>query len=117
MAVKKQLDYDAFGMIERRAANTKDWQKLNLGSNDEFPVFVVGQWRKNRAQNYRLDGCNYYGKGVTYSDEFIMNMNSIAFTLQCNASVYVLCCRHVRPFLLFSYSSLWSSSLSSSLFS
>lgn len=52
--------------------NTPDWFDLKRAFKDEFLVFVTGNQRRNYWREAEMDGCNYYGLGITYDENFVM---------------------------------------------
>lgn len=67
----------AWDTIEESTKNTPDWHDLKKSHRDEFLVFVTGNNRVDYWRNYELRGCNYYGVGVTWADNFIMKRSSV----------------------------------------
>jgi len=73
MAVsRKPLDYNPWEVLERCNEYTPDFQDLNRCNTDEFIIFVTGNLRRAHAQNHLLEGANWYGKGISWKDDFIM---------------------------------------------
>lgn len=70
--VQRKLNYDPFEVIEKSTDNTPDFHELSLGEEEEFTVFVYGHLRVNRKFNYLLQGCNYYGKAITWDSQYIL---------------------------------------------
>jgi len=59
--------------LSETTRHTKDWMTLKRDTRDEFPVFVTGSMRRWRENARFLQGCNYYGMAITWSQNFIMN--------------------------------------------
>lgn len=77
MLTKKQLDYNPWDVLENSTKSTSDWLDLKSSTNDEFIIFVTGETRLNKRMNHLLTGANYYGKGMSWNDEFIMKQMEI----------------------------------------
>jgi hypothetical protein len=67
-----QREWNPYQVLEERAKDTPDWDELKASTQDEFPVFVVGQMRRFHKANNFMEGCNYYGFGLTWDNNFIM---------------------------------------------
>jgi hypothetical protein len=63
---------DPWATLERLAYNTPDFVDLNNSNYDEFLVLITGQMRKRHLKNHLLDGCNWYGEGESWDDNFII---------------------------------------------
>lgn len=64
---------DVLKQLSETTRNTPDWMKLKRDPRDEFPVFITGSMRRWRSNSRFLNGCNYYGMAVTYSENFVLN--------------------------------------------
>jgi hypothetical protein len=69
---------NAYEIIGTSAKNTPDFFDLKKSPYDEFIVFVVGNTRRYRSRAALMEGANYYGAGVTFSDNFIMKTSRTA---------------------------------------
>jgi len=68
--------YDPWAVITQESRSTPDFVHLNKCPFDEFPVFIFGNMRKMRRDNTKyLAGCNYYGKAVTWGNDFFLKRN------------------------------------------
>lgn len=77
----KQHNTSAYEVIGSSAKNTPDWFDLKKSPYDEFIIFVVGNTRRYRSRSALMEGCNYYGTGVTFDDSFslIFSLNTMLF--------------------------------------
>lgn len=64
---------DPFLILDESNKNTPDWSDLKSSVKDEFCFLITGSMRKGKENNKYLNGCNYYGTGVTWGTNFIMN--------------------------------------------
>lgn len=77
MLKPKRLDNQPYEILKDSIKNTPDWNTLKKKTQDEFIVFAVGNTRKDRSRSAFMDGCNYYGRGVTFHDNFLMKRSSL----------------------------------------
>jgi len=67
----------AYEILENSIANTPDWNSLKKSPYDEFVVMVTGNTRKHKVHEDFMNGCNYYGQGVTFHDNFLMKRTNL----------------------------------------
>lgn len=66
---RKESSFDILRLANR---NTPDFNDLNTGPLEEFPVFIVGQLKSDGAYNEMLSGCKYYGAATTWGEKFVL---------------------------------------------
>lgn len=78
MMLKKSLETEnAYRVLEESNSNTPDWNTLKKSPYDEFIVMVTGNTRKNKVREDFMMGCNYYGSGITFHDNFLMKRTNL----------------------------------------
>lgn len=74
---RKPLEYDPWQVLKDSRSHTPDWRELKNSPYDEFHIFVTGNLRKFWPKNALLEGCHYYGTGISFHDNFIMKKTNI----------------------------------------
>ncbi|QIG69414.1 hypothetical protein EVB79_044 [Rhizobium phage RHph_N3_13] len=78
MIVKKSPETGfAYNILDDAISNTPDWNTLKKSPYDEFVVMVTGNTRKSKVREDFMTGCNYYGQGVTFHDNFLMKRTNL----------------------------------------
>ena len=62
-------------LIETASAHTPDFRELKNDKRGEFLILVTDNLQKGRAINYLLQGANYYGRGETAWNGFVLKKN------------------------------------------